>query len=91
MNLFFVALDDDNPPDKVKNLVSEHYEHTNYQLSQLTWVIGSDATNPGEICRNLGINKTESQPATGVVALIGDYSGYADKNLWDLMSRWSAS
>ena len=31
MNLFFVALDDDNDsPDTVRTLVSEHYKDANY-------------------------------------------------------------
>ena len=94
MDLFFVALDDDNDsPDKVNTLVSEHYKDTSYRLSELTWVIATDAASPAEICQKLGIDKqiAEEQQATGVVALIDDYSGYADKSLWQLMRRWLAS
>ena len=79
MNLFFVALDDDNDsPDTVRTLVSEHYKDANYRLSALTWVIAADAS-PAEICQNLGIDKQAAgkKQATGVVALINDYSGYA--------------
>ena len=94
MNLFLVALDDDNDsPDEVNTLVSEHYKDTSYRLSELTWVIANDAASPAEICQKLGIDKqsAKEQQATGVVALIDDYSGYADKGLWQLMRGWLAS
>ena len=94
MNLFFVALDDDNDsPDAVNIRISENYKNTSYRLSELTWVIATDAASPAEICQKLDIGKqtAEEQWATGVVALINDYGGYADKNLWDLMRGWSAS
>lgn len=94
MNLFFVALDDDNDsPDKVNALVSKHYKDTSYRLSELTWVIATDAASLAEICQKLGIDKqtAEEQQVTGVVALINDYGGYADKSLWQLMRRWLAS
>lgn len=94
MDIFFVALDDDNDsPDEVNNRVSEHYKDTSYRLSELTWVIATDAASPAEICQKLGIVKqtTGEQQATGVVALINDYSGYADKSLWQLMRGWLAS
>ena len=94
MNLFFVALDDDNDsPDEVNTRVSEHYKDTSYRLSKLTWVIAAAAASPAEICQKLGIDKQTAaeQQATGVVALINDYSGYADKSLWQLMGGWSAS
>ena len=94
MNIFFVALDDDNDsPDKVDALVSEHYKGTSYRLSKLTWVIATDAASPAEICQKLGIDKQAAaeKQATGVVALINDYSGYADKGLWQLIRGWLAS
>ena len=90
MNLFLVALDDDNDsPDAVSALVSEHYKGANYRLSALTWVIAA-ATSPAEICQNLGIDKQAAgkKQVTGVVALIKDYGGYADKSLWQLMRGW---
>ena len=94
MNLFLVALDDDNAsPDEVNTRVSEHYKSTSYRLSKLTWVIANGAASPVEICQKLGIDKQSAteQQATGVVALINDYSGYADKGLWQLMRGWQAS
>ena len=94
MNLFLVALDDDNElPDEVDARVSKHYKDANYRLSQLAWVVASDAASPAEVCRKLGIAKQTAQerPATGAVALIEDYSGYADKGLWQLMEGWSVS
>ena len=58
MNLFFVALDDDNDsPDEVNTRVSEHYKDTSYRLSKLTWVIAAAAASPAEICQKLGIDK----------------------------------
>ena len=94
MNLFLVALDDDNDsPNEVNTLVLEHYKGTSYRLSELTWVIATDAASPAELCQRLGISNqaAEEQQATGVVVLIDDYSGYADKGLWQLMRGWLAS
>ena len=94
MKLYFVALDDDNDePDAMDARVAKHYEDTNYRVSNLTWVIAADATSPGEVCRKLGMDKQAAgkQRASGVVAVIADYSGYADKSLWQLMRGWLAS
>lgn len=94
MKLFFVALDDDNDsPEAVHALVSKHYGDTNYRVSTLTWVVAADAASPAEVCRKLGFEEQAAgeQQASGVVALIDDYSGYADKSLWQLMRGWLAS
>ena len=94
MKLFIVALDDDNADSNaVDARVSEHYGNANYRMSQLTWVVAADAASPAEICRKLGIEKlaTEEQLSSGMVAHIDDYSGYADKSLWQLMRGWLAS
>ena len=93
MKIFIVALDDDNAdPDAVGVRVSEHYGEANYRVSQLTWVVAANAASPAEIGQKLGIEKpaNEEKWSSGMVALIADYSGYADKSLWQLMRGWLA-
>ena len=94
MKLFLVALDDDASPDAVNALVSQHYKDTSYRLSSTTWVVAADASvSTAEVGRNLGIQQQggENSRQSGVVAVISDYSGYADKSLWQLMRGWSAA
>ena len=91
MNLFLVALDDDNSdPDVVDTAISEHYEDTHFRLSHLTWVVASQEA-PAEIGSKLGIDARvpEGRAVSGMVALIEDYSGYASKSLWQVMRRWA--
>ena len=93
MNLFLVALDNDASPEAVNTLVSQHYKDTHYRLSSTTWVVAADVSvSTAEVGRKLCIEQQngENSRQSGVVALISDYSGYADKSLWQLMRGWSA-
>ena len=93
MNLFLVALDNDASPEAMSTLVSQHYKDTSYQVSSTTWVVAADASvSTADVSRKLGIEQQggESNRQSGVVALISDYTGYADKSLWQLMRGWSA-
>lgn len=89
MNLFLIAIDDDNEPDSVHEIVSKKYPETNFRLSKLTWIVASDATSAASIRQNIGINAEIF--ITGIVASIDDYSGYASKDLWRLVADWEQS
>ena len=90
MNLFLIAIDDDNEPDKVHELVSKHYAHTHYRLSKLTWVVASKAGSPAEIRQELNIHG--QQPSvSGMVVGISEYDGYTSRSLWQLMREWQVS
>ena len=94
MNVFLVALDDDNAsPDDMHVQILEHFKDAAYRLSKLTWVIADEDSDPNTICLKLGLSMRagEQPPASGIVVLVAESGGYADKALWSLMRKWSMS
>ena len=87
MNLFLIAIDNDNDPDKVHENVSQKYPEKHFRLSELTWIVASEATSSAEIRQNFGMDSKTL--VTGVVVPFHDYSGYASTDLWRLAADWS--